>query len=112
MKLITPKHVIIGLIIIIFAIPFFIDSNDQKEQYFTKEGYYGTYTDDDLDKLLGLIANEDDLAINTMYRNGRIIVIPANRKAYILKSKFTGSVKIRIEGNTTEFWTVTKAITR
>lgn len=105
------KHLIIGSIIIILAISFFTDSQDNK-QYFTKEGYYGTYTEDDLNMLLGLIANEDDVAINTMYRNGRIIFIPANRKAYIVKSKFTGSVKIRIEGNTTEFWTVTKAITK
>ncbi len=110
LKSITSKHIIIASIAFIVAIFLLTDSEDSSGAYSTNGGYYGAYTKEDFNRLMRYGSNNDEQAINQMYMNGRIIVIPTNRKAYLVEQDY-GAVKIRLEGNTTEFWTVMEAIT-
>ncbi len=110
LKSITAKHVIIVSIAFIVAISLLTDSEDSSGVYSTNEGYYGAYTKEDFNRLMRYGVNNDEQSLNEMYMNGRIIVIPTNRKAYLVEQDF-GAVKIKLEGNTTEFWTVMEAIT-
>ncbi|WP_268225831.1 hypothetical protein [Sinomicrobium oceani] len=105
------KYFLIGMVVLLVGYYALIrDKLDEPTTFITQKGYYGTYTEEDLDKLYRYINDKDEVAIDQLYRNGRIILIPPNRKAFIVKSKILGTVKIRLEGNTTELWTVTEAI--
>lgn len=87
-------------------------STSQKDDgaYYTHGEFYGTYTKEELNRMLRMLNEGDNEAIDKMYRMGRIIPIPPNTKAFVIESTMGGSVKIRLEGRTQEIWTVTKAI--
>lgn len=78
------------------------------DNYYTNEGFYGAYTKEDFN----LLMSGDQQVFERLKRNGRVIFIPSNAKAYLIEAEWPGAVKIRLEGRATEFWTVQDAIDR
>lgn len=102
---------VIGVIFIIIFIIGALDlyPNNEVDTYITQSGYYGTYSKEDLKKVMTYMIQKDKTLLDQFYNSGRLFEIPSNKEAYVIESNLT-TVKIRIKGNSEEIWTVNEAI--
>ncbi len=78
----------------------------------TNAGYVLCYSESDLDKAIDLAASGDRVAFAKFIEGNPLCGITvAGARVYVTKTKvFSGKVRIRPEGETTEFWTLTEAV--
>lgn len=79
--------------------------------YVTKGGYIASISENYLKTAMTYAAQGDEVAFNKMERQRKIFVMKEGIRVYISDTKFfSGIVKIRVEGDTIEVWTLIDAI--
>lgn len=77
----------------------------------TKADYFAALSEEKLDKINELIASGDKEAVRRyMAENRDVFITKAGVKVHIVKTRLTGKVRVRVKGDTLEFWTVIEAV--
>lgn len=88
----------------------FVKVENVKEKiYYIKPDYIFAFTEEVLDKAKKIVAQGDKAAFNKMVKNKEIFITGENVEVYIVKYGLT-KIKIRPKGHTTDFWTVSEAV--
>jgi len=76
----------------------------------TNSDYVAAFSEKDLDRAISYVSDGDKAAFNQIIESGRVFLLKAGMKVYVVDSTWTGKVKIRLQGKTIEIWTVKEAL--
>ena len=75
-----------------------------------RRGVLASPSEELLDKALRYVIEDDEAALIKLMNTGQVIELKVGMRAHLVKSTFTGKIKIRPHGQTIELWTVIEAI--
>lgn len=75
-----------------------------------RRGTLASPSEELLDKALRYVIEDDEAALIKLMKTGQVIELRVGMRAHLVKSTFTGKIKIRPHGQTIELWTVMEAI--
>lgn len=77
----------------------------------TKGGYVASLYEKYLDKAIGYVSAGDKVAFQKIIDSKLVFILKAGVSVYVVDTKlFSGKIKIRPVGSTTEVWTVFEAV--
>ena len=84
-----------------------------RETRTTNAGYPASTSEQFLDKAVEYASAHDDEALQELLDTGLVFLLKGGMEVYIVDTKlFSGKVKIRLKGSTTEVWTLYEAISK
>ena len=95
---------------IVLACIFIASTASAGRLWTTKDGYPAAIYKSDLEKAISYSVSKDKAAFMKLFNQGRFIILKPGIKVYIVTTSGLGKVKIRPQGETIEFWTLSEAI--
>lgn len=76
----------------------------------TKGGYPAAMYKADLENVITYSVQKDKEALIKLLDQGRFVILKPGTKVFVVTTSGLGKVKVRPQGTTLEFWTLTEAI--
>jgi hypothetical protein len=93
----------------LFLAPAALQAQDVKT---TNEGYAACVSEAAFDRITEMVVSKDVAALEKFLDDPRnnCVILRAGIKVYVVKRTWTGKVKLRLAGQTVEFWTNMEAV--
>lgn len=80
------------------------------ETKYTRSGFVGCFTEEELNRLLTIVLQNDKVAFSSIVKSGRCVILNGGAAVYVMDALPSGIVKIRPRASTETIWTVADAL--